>query len=285
NGTDLIITNVLDETNSADDFYTIICSRFYELAEMREKVLSMTFIFLDQALALKDYEEQINSTISFSSVFNNSQLLRSDLSLQSTTNLTDVPVSQTRAKRELNFQFEKSASSSATKVFSLVNSLVNWAKEGGHLFFSKINDYARGLSKKIYSQKALTQFSENTLMSAGEQEFKPYCANESTKIKQTLNVYSKNETKNVYSKCNNFYKHLFFTQAFDYHKAKSSSVSFKHQANYRKVIFPENDVSLYQDTQFHSQGFFSTIKANVDVNETLVFANYLLQTIGKKINS
>ncbi|MES2141710.1 MAG: NB-ARC domain-containing protein [Pseudomonadota bacterium] len=280
NKTDLIITNVQDINTSQYDLYTIICSQFYELAEMREKVLSSTFTFLDQALHFRDYEEQINAAISFSSVLNSYSRLNMSDDIQSrATNLTNDTVAMARNKRQVNLKLEKPVSSSATKNSSPLSSLLNWVKEQGNRLVLEINNYVKTLNKR-----AFFLFS-NTHAVKEDNYLKP----KHSPANQTIESFFENQpkrkiAKNGYSKSNDFYKEtMFFTQIADYQKS-SSFTCLKNQANYRKSIFCANDAPLtYPDNKLHNtERFFSQIDAKVDVNETLLFADYLLRTMFKK---
>jgi hypothetical protein len=68
NNTDLMLSNALDSNTTPRDLCTIIYSQFYQLAEMKEKVLSTTLTFLDQQIILKNHLEQINNATSFADV-------------------------------------------------------------------------------------------------------------------------------------------------------------------------------------------------------------------------
>ncbi len=234
---------------------------------MREKVLSLTFLFLDQELSLKNYEEQINTTISFSNTLNDLLSDRPVSPLPSAANITNGVVTLDRDKRQVNPRVEKPVSSSATKIFSPFYELFNWAKKQGSLLIASVNNYIL-----------------------------PGTENESKLPNQKIN-YQKKMTKKIYSKWNKFYKQEgFFTQMHDCPEAKNiplvredanflkkcNGYSFlKHQTKYRKEIFPKSNVPLYQDFHFRSERFLSRVTPNVDVNETLVFANYLLRAMGR----
>jgi hypothetical protein len=63
NETDLILTNAF---TSSMDYSTIICCQYYQELEMKKKILSATFEFLDQEIFLRDYEKEIDRAFNFS---------------------------------------------------------------------------------------------------------------------------------------------------------------------------------------------------------------------------
>ncbi len=65
NGTDLIITNLLDSNVAKFDLCTILLSQFYKKAAMQEKVLSIPFTFIDQQLILSEHETKLNNAAEF----------------------------------------------------------------------------------------------------------------------------------------------------------------------------------------------------------------------------
>lgn len=60
---DLILTNALVPLI---DYCTIICYQFYQLTEMKKKILSTTFSFFDQTIRPQDYLGEINQATHFS---------------------------------------------------------------------------------------------------------------------------------------------------------------------------------------------------------------------------
>ena len=296
NGTDLIITNVLDESTSQYDFYTIIFSRFYELSEMREKVLSLTFLFLDQEVSLKNYEEQINTTLSFSSVLNELRSVIPGPPQRATANVTDGVVTLDRDKRQVNSHVEMpvSSSTSATKIFSPFYGLFNWAMKQGSLLISSVNNYislvledanflsaerAVSRSHRVAQRSVHNAIQEENRDSPLENLHRETKHNDSKLLTQKIK-YQKKMTKKFHSKWNKFHKQEgFFTQMYDYQEAKNSPVFLKQQTNYKKALFLKRDVLFYQDSHFRSEKFLPQVTPNVDVNETLVFANYLLRAM------
>ncbi|MFZ2776405.1 MAG: NB-ARC domain-containing protein [Candidatus Rickettsiella isopodorum] len=65
NQTDLILTNVFDPLTPVDEFFTVVYSQFYQVPEMRERVLTTKLTFLDQQVILKKEEENIINAASF----------------------------------------------------------------------------------------------------------------------------------------------------------------------------------------------------------------------------
>jgi hypothetical protein len=65
NKMDLILTNALD---NPVDYWTIICRQFYEIPEMREKILSVNFRFFEKVIHPQDHQEEINQAPNFSAV-------------------------------------------------------------------------------------------------------------------------------------------------------------------------------------------------------------------------
>lgn len=68
NNTDLILSNILNNSTRQRDLCTIIFSQFYQAPAMKEKVLSTTLTFLDQQILLKNHTEQINNAASFDNI-------------------------------------------------------------------------------------------------------------------------------------------------------------------------------------------------------------------------
>lgn len=75
NETDLILTNVFDPLTPVDELCTVVYSQFYQVPEMRERVLTTKLTFLDQQVILKKEEENIINAAPFD--FNQINLTKS----------------------------------------------------------------------------------------------------------------------------------------------------------------------------------------------------------------
>ena len=109
NKTDLIITNLMDtNTTSSFNFCSILFSQFYELDEMKETVLSLTLLFFDQELILKQHEDQINNATEFYSLFEQYRNKTKQISFNGTvekilqpSNLSSYSDATRRTKRQV----------------------------------------------------------------------------------------------------------------------------------------------------------------------------------------
>lgn len=65
NETDLILTNVFNPLTPANELCTVVYRQFYQVSEMREKVLTTKLTFLDQQIILKQEEARIVNATRF----------------------------------------------------------------------------------------------------------------------------------------------------------------------------------------------------------------------------
>lgn len=95
NDTDLMLSNILDNSTRQRDWCTIIYSQFYQLPAMKEKVLSTTLTFLDQQILLRNYTEQISKATRFDTIIKQYTAESNNDGLNSTT------TRPTRPKRQI----------------------------------------------------------------------------------------------------------------------------------------------------------------------------------------
>jgi hypothetical protein len=124
NETDLILTNVFDPLTPVDEFCTVVYSQFYQVPEMREKVLTTKLTFLDQQVILKKEEEniinaapfdfnQINLTLNRQKLFNKEQSegqvrIRRQVKTKQKLAKTKNNLSKKQTNRQLHFRLGKS---------------------------------------------------------------------------------------------------------------------------------------------------------------------------------
>jgi hypothetical protein len=289
NGTDLIITNTEDEAIPTDEFYTILCSQFYQLTKMRENILSLTLLFLDQEVVLKNYEEQINTTRPFSSILNTS--LSDSLTPPFAVDIAN-DTNTMRSKREVDFEFKKPVTNSATNFFPAFYGFFSWIQEKRSAFASHISNYIVGLNKKLLhrffteDEKEIAYFEPGSSCVKASKLSVQTKKSKETHYKSQMTLFTevthqKKLNKKTCSKWNTFYnENPLFTEKLDGQVTKNTATYPKYHANYKQMLFPAID-SSHHDNIFRPEKVLPQITANVDVNATLLLADYILRVMRK----